>query len=254
MPPNDRKPDRDRLLDDALASTFPASDPLALTTTTIATGEHESIMKPYKLYGAKGGGSMIVEAAFGFTDLPVAFVDLGWDDIGWESRTLKNLNPLGQVPTLILPDGKVMTESAAIILHLADIVPDFPLVPGRDHPQRAAFLRWLIFLVAAVYPTFTFGDVPKRWVGADKDEGAGKALRVSTDEHRHKLWRYVESEIEGPLFLGETFSALDLYMWPMTFWRPGLDWFAKECPKLHKIGAAMQAHPVCKAVAKRNGL
>ncbi len=194
---------------------------------------------------------MIVEAAFARTMLPVEFVDLAWDDIGWKSRTLAPLNPLGQIPTLVMSDGTVMSESAAIILHLADVAPDANLVPPVDHPKRAAFLRWLVFLVAAVYPTFTFGDVPKRWVAGDED--AAKALRASTDEHRNMLWRYVEGHVAGPWFLGETWTALDLYMWPMTFWRPGRDWFKQNCPKLYAIGMAMDAEPLCKAVSKRNG-
>ena len=206
----------------------------------------------YRLYGAKGGGSMIVEAAFARTSLPVEFVDLEWDDVGWDSRTLAPLNPLGQVPTLLMPDGSVMTESAAMILHIAEQSPQADLVPALDHAQRAAFLRWLIFLVSAVYPTFTYGDVPKRWVAGD--ESAAKSLRTATDEHRKKLWRYVEGQIDGPWFLGDTWSALDLYMWPMTFWRPGRDWFNAECPKLGAIGLAMDIDPVCEAVAARNGL
>jgi GST-like protein len=206
----------------------------------------------YRLFGAKGGGSMIVEAAFARAGLPVEFVDLAWDDVGWESRTLAPLNPLGQVPTLLLPDGTVMTESAAIVLLLAEQSPAAGLAPAVGHPQRAAFLRWLLFLVSAVYPTFTYGDVPKRWVAGD--EAAAKLLRAATDDHRKLLWRYVESRIDGPWFLGATWSALDLYMWPMTFWRPGRDWFAAECPKLHAIGVAMDTDPICKAVAARNGL
>ncbi len=262
------KPHRDALLDDALASTFPASDPVSFTSTAIPTTDHtgEALMpkatakakstgrKAYKLYGASGGGSMIVEAAFGFTKLPVEFVDVPWDDTGWNSKTLKKLNPLGQVPTLVLPDATVMSESAAIILHIADKVPGFELVPPRAHAKRAQFLRWLVFLVAAVYPTFTYGDVTERWVGAGHKEGAGKALREGTDEHRKTIWRFVESQVRGPWFLDKTFSALDLYIWMMMKWRPGGDWFTAECPKLHKIATTMNDHPVCKNVTARNKL
>jgi GST-like protein len=107
-------------------------------------------------------------------------------------------------------------------------------------------------MVAAIYPTYTYGDVPARWVGEDEKHGAGKALREGTDEHRKTLWRYVESQIEGPWFLGKTLSALDVYVWVMSHWRPGRDWFEKECPKLHHITTTMKAHPVAKKVAARN--
>ncbi|HQZ45576.1 MAG TPA: hypothetical protein PK042_05645, partial [Usitatibacteraceae bacterium] len=36
------------------------------------------------------------------------------------------------------------------------------------------FYRWIAYLVSAVYPTFTFGDDPGKWVG---DEAGGKRLR-----------------------------------------------------------------------------
>lgn len=260
--------DLENLLDAALASTFPASDPVSFTSTAIPITDNAGEVpmrkaiakakgdgrKPYKLYGASGGGSMIVEAAFGFTKLPVEFVDVPWDDTGWNSKTLKKLNPLGQVPTLVLPDGTVMTESAAIILHIADRVPGFELVPAPTHAKRARFLRWLVFLVAAVYPTFTYGDATERWVGAGHKEGAGKALREGTDEHRKTMWRFAERQIDGPWFLGKTMSALDLYIWMMMKWRPGADWFKAEAPKLHKIATAMNDHHICKKVTARNKL
>jgi len=209
----------------------------------------------YRLYGAKGSGAMIVEVAFARAsqqlEAPLECVDLAWDDIGWNSRTLAPLNPLGQVPTLVMPDGSVMTESAAIILHLGDIAPQSMLVPPSNHPQRPAFLRWLVFLVSAVYSTFTYGDDPKRWLGGD--ETAAKRLRKSTDDHRELLWRHLETRVGAPWFLGDTWSALDIYLWQMQFWRPGPDWFVAECPKLHAIAVAMRADPYCKAVAQRNG-
>ena len=126
---------------------------------------------------------MIVEVAFAHANVPVEFVDIAWDDIGWNTRTLAPLNPLGQVPTLVMPDGTVMTESAAIVLHLADIAPNAGLVPPPDHPQRPAFLRWLVFLVSAVYSTFTYGDDPKRWLGGDED-GRKEAARIDRRSSR----------------------------------------------------------------------
>jgi len=213
----------------------------------------ETVIKPYRLFAARGGGSMIVEAAFGFTKLRLRIQNVEWSDLGWESRTLKEINPLGQVPTLVMPDGTVMTESAAMILHLADRAKAFPLVPAATSPQRAAFLRWLVFLNAAVYPTFTYGDVPERWVGAPKEKGAGKALRTSTDEHRKVLLRFLETQAKGPYFLGKTMTALDLYLWILATWRPGKEWLAANCPKLAAIAATAGEHPVCRKVMRRNG-
>jgi GST-like protein len=207
-------------------------------------------MDAYTLYGQRGSGSMIVEAALALAGAPVSHVEVSWDDLGWHSGTLKELNPLGQLPTLITPDGQVLTESAAMMLHLADRFPEAGLVPPADHPQRAVFQRWLIFLVAAVYPTFTYGDVPERWV--EGDEAAAAKLRAGTDSHREVLWRYLETVAGEPWFLGDTFSALDLYVWQMRWWRPGREWFAAETPRIDAIGRRADALPPVSRVQQRN--
>jgi GST-like protein len=210
---------------------------------------------PYRLYAAKGGGSMLAEIGLELAGAPYEILDVPWDDVGWNSTVLKDLNPLGQVPTLIMPDGSVMSESAAILQHLADKYPKAGLAPPVDAPERAAFLRWLSFFVSAIYPTFTYGDVTERWVGKGHETGAGKALRAATDDHRKMLWRFLEGQVQPkPWFLGERFSALDLYLWAMIHWRPGKDWFKSECPGL--LSAAMRAEtlPAVRKVKARNGL
>src|SRR5690606_39793795 len=68
------------------------------------------------------------------------------------------------LPIFVLPGGEVMTESAAITLHLADLAQDDTLVPAPGDPARTKFLRWLVFLVANVYPTYTYADDPSRFV------------------------------------------------------------------------------------------
>jgi GST-like protein len=207
-------------------------------------------MKNYQLFTNPGSGGMIVETAFAVAGVPVETIDVGWDDLGWNSKLLAEHNPLGQIPTLILPDGQVMTESAAIMLHLADIKPESGLAPAPDQPERPAFLRWLMFIVAAVYPTFTYGDVPERWVAAD--ESAANMLVQGTDDHRKTLYRYLEQNTGTPWFLGESFSCIDLYLNVMRHWRPRNEWFEIECPRLNAVGLKAAEIPAVKRVVSRN--
>jgi len=204
----------------------------------------------FTLYGEAGTGSMIVEAALALAGAQIQVVHVPWDETGWDSPPLVSLNPLGQLPTLILPSGQVMTESAAILLHLAETYPDVGLAPPVGDPDRPRFLRWLVFLVAAVYPTFTYGDRPRRWV--EDDGEAARKLRRGTDKHRQMLLRHLEEAAGGPWFLGERFSAVDLYVWVMRNWRPGPDWFAAECPRLDAIGRRAAQVPALAAVHARN--
>ena len=92
-------------------------------------------MPGYKLFAAKGGGSMIVEAAFTLAGVPLEVDYLSWTTLGLEHDDLKVVNPLMQVPTLVCPDGRIMTESAAILMHLADLKPEAGLFPPPDHAR-----------------------------------------------------------------------------------------------------------------------
>jgi GST-like protein len=195
---------------------------------------------------------MLVEAAFAKADLPLDIVDVNWDDTGWDSGPLKALNPLGQVPVLVLPDGAVLTESAAILLHLTEIAPDADLAPPIGDAVRPQFLRWLQFLASTVYPTFAYGDRPERWL--PRHQSAGAALTEANFEHRKAMYRYMEMQAGAPFFLGARVSLIDLYLWAMNHWRPRQAWFAAETPKLHAIAETMRREPWIATVAKRNGL
>jgi GST-like protein len=206
-------------------------------------------MDKHLLLGDKGCGNAIVEAAFALAAVPLDLEHVEYSAGSPTRARLLEVNPLGQVPALVLPGGLVMTESLAMIHHLNDLAPAAGLVPAAGSPDRPRFLRWSTFLVAAIYPTFTYGDEPAKWV---EDPAGAKQLREATDRHREKLWMQVEGEAAAPWFLGETRSALDVYIAVMTRWRPGILWFAKKTPKLMAIAQKTTAIPEVAAVMSRN--
>jgi GST-like protein len=184
----------------------------------------------------------------------VARVPLEYEEVdyGAGSNTRERLlavNPLGQVPSLVLPDGSVMTESLAIVHYLDDLAPQAGLVPARGQPTRNAFLRWTTFLVTAVYPTFTYGDEPGKWV---EDVNAAKQLRESTNRHREAQFLRLEEVAGDPWFLGTEMTAIDLYVAVMTRWRPGRKWFTTHTPRIVAIAERTSATPGVADVIKRN--
>jgi len=204
----------------------------------------------YKLYGRAGWGSTIVEAQLVWYGLPYTFEPVG--DLFKEPDArdkLEKVNPLAQVPTLVMPDGSVMSESAAITLLLADVAGQDTLVPKAGAPERARFLRWLVFIVANIYPTFTYADDPSRFVSVS---AARDPFRAATDAYAQRLWRQVNGEAKAPYFLGEQFSALDLYIGIMTRWRPKRGWFETETPKLFAIARNVDQVPQLRPVWTRN--
>jgi len=206
-------------------------------------------MKTYELIGSAGCGSAIVEMALVLANVPHVLTDVPYLKPGPERDRLLHLNPLGQVPTLILPDGEVMTESAAMILHLNDVAPQAGLAPTADKPERARFLNLLVRIVAAVYPTFTYGDDPAQWTTPGD---AVDLLRERVHTRRAELWQELERQAGAPHMLGRRFSALDLYVTVMTHWRPGPSWFSAMCPALTAVAREAAMEPNVSKVLQRH--
>ncbi|QAY76027.1 glutathione S-transferase family protein [Sphingosinicella sp. BN140058] len=203
----------------------------------------------YVLFGVKGWGSAITEAQLELCQAPYELVEVdGFDTPSAARDRLLAYNPLAQVPTLVLPDGVVMRESAAIALLLSERHPQAGLAPPTGSAERPFFLRWLVWLVANVYPTFTFADYPERWVRSEREDFA-----QAVGAYRRRLWQQLEAELgEGPWTLGERFSVLDVYLGVMTHWRPRRAWFAQNCRRIHAIALGTDAHPVLGPVLQRN--
>ena len=72
----------------------------------------------YTLYGIDESGSCMIEIALQRCAVPWRRVDAASWAEGEGSDELARINPLKQVPTLVTPDGQVLTESAAILIHL----------------------------------------------------------------------------------------------------------------------------------------
>jgi GST-like protein len=205
-------------------------------------------VKQALLLGCKGCGNAIVESALAVAGVPFDYEEVDYSAGSATRERLVSVNPLGQVPALVLADGRVLTESLALLHYIDDLEPKAGLIPPRGDPARAEFYRWAVFLVAAVYPTFTYGDDTAKWV--PNAEGS-KQLRDSTNNHRQNLWQ-MEAAAKGPWFLGEKMTALDLYIAPMTYWRPGRKWFKAEAPKLYAIAEKAAATPGVAAVLQKH--
>jgi GST-like protein len=180
---------------------------------------------------------VIVECAFALAGLPLEVEEVDYEPGSPTRDRLLSVNPLGQVPAMLLPGGQLLTESLAMIHYVQDAAPQAPLVPPPGDPRRTEFYRWAVFLIAAVYPTFTYGDDPQKWV---PDPAGAESLKASTNQHRQTLLLQLEAAARGPWFLGERLSAIDLYLTAMSYWRPRTAWFNEHAPKIAAI--ARRAH------------
>ncbi|HEY5321840.1 MAG TPA: glutathione S-transferase, partial [Caldimonas sp.] len=120
------------------------------------------------LYGTQGSGSAAAEVALDIAGLDYRKVDAAsWQESpGLEE--LRRVNPLAQIPTLVLDDGSVLSEVAAILLHLGLAHPQSGLV-ASDPSRRAQQIRGLVYIAANCYAGIGILDYPDRWY-PDPDE------------------------------------------------------------------------------------
>ncbi|MDB5492786.1 MAG: glutathione S-transferase [Phenylobacterium sp.] len=195
----------------------------------------------YVVYGAKGSGSVAIEAALTLIGAPWRLVDrASLAEITGEE--MARVNPMRQIPALVLPSGELMTESAAILIHLADSHPGSGLSPAWDSPLRPRFLRWMSFAAAQVYSLFWLLDVP----GRIADQPAVQDLAKARLEARiGDCWRIMGEQVQpaGRFLLGDEISVLDVYLAVLSRWEPRRKGFYAAAPNLAEVVRAVDAEP-----------
>jgi len=72
-----------------------------------------------------------------------------------ETAEYKAVHPLGKVPALRI-DDRVMLESGAMCIHLADRYTDKGLAVPIDSSERAEYLQWILFACTELEPPLTW--------------------------------------------------------------------------------------------------
>ena len=137
------------------------------------------------------------------------------------------LNPAGQVPLLVTPEGP-LTEVAAILFWLARRHPEARLLPEGAMAEARA-ISWMSFLAATVHP----------------------ARRQGLD-HARTVWTQAEARLgEAPYALGAAYSVADIHLFRL-FWRfrGGAALEPGEFPRLTAHHDRVMARPAVQRVLR----
>jgi GST-like protein len=154
------------------------------------------------------------------------------------------------VPTLVLPDGTVVTESLAVLLTLDGRHPQAGLLPAPDDPARAVALRWMALAAGEIYPCVTRSDYPERF---SADPAHAPAIRDRAREMARDIWRLIEREAApAPFVLGPRFSMADLYLAVLSRWLDNEAWMPANCPRVEGLARAVAARPAAGGAWRRH--
>ena len=136
--------------------------------------------------------------------LGVAFTWVDVDIMQGESRTpaFLAMNPAGQVPVVVLADGRPLAQSNAILLHLAE---GSELIP-TDAYDRARMLEWLFWEQYTHEPSVAVARFQMKYLGKRREELDPKLL-----QRGEAALRRLDQGLEGRKYLaGDALSLADI--------------------------------------------
>lgn len=200
-----------------------------------------------QLFGCPGSGSAAIEMALRQAGLVYRLTRAASWEPGPGFDALKRLNPLGRIPTLVLADGTVLTESAAILIHLGLSAPG--LLP-QPPAARARAVSGLVYIAANCYSAVSISDFPERWTKA-AEPPAVEAVRAAARERLHEAWLLFADQYfdpAQPFLSGEVPGALDFLAVVVSKWSGTRAALKKRRPAFLAWLEALQRHPAVAAV------
>ena len=196
----------------------------------------------YTLFGTKGSGSAAAEAALTLAAVEFRSVDAASWESGPGRDELVRVNPLCQIPTLVLPDKSVLTESAAILLQLGLAHPASGLLPAGA-TDRAQAIRGLVYVAANCYAAIGIIDYPERWC-ADADKEMNKRIKAGATQRLHYLWDvFADTFPARPFLSGQRIGALDIMAAVVSKWSGSRKHLAQARPEFSALLARIENEP-----------
>ena len=169
------------------------------------------------LYGAKGAGSVAPQALLTHLEVPFELKLISFDANEHQSEAFLAVNPRGQIPVLVLDDKSVLTESLAIMLHVADSHLSSGLIPAPGSAERAQVYRWMSFTATNVYEGLLRLLYPDMYT---TNSDLSKVVE-SADQYLNSAFGILNQALsKGPCLVGGRTGVTDIYLAMLLTWYP----------------------------------
>ncbi len=199
-----------------------------------------------KLYFSPGACSLSphITALEAGIDLTLVKVDTKTKKLEDGSDFLR-INPKGQVPTLVLDDGEVVTEGPVIAQILADLAPASNLAPGNGTKARYKLQEWLNFITSEIHkgysPLFK-PTTPEDYKPVAKAQLADR-------------YAFINEKLAGKQYLlGDTFTVADAYLFTVSNWAKYVGIDLTPYANVNAFMARVAERPKVQAALKAEGL
>jgi glutathione S-transferase len=163
-----------------------------------------------KLYLAPHACSLAVDIVARELKMPLS---LEWVDVRakrlLDGTDYFKINPKGQVPTLALDDGQLLTEGPVIVQCIADMMAGNSLLPQNATLERYRVLEWLNFINSELHKGFTPLFRPT----------TPPAYREIAIENLSKRFSWLNEVLSSqPYLTGDAFTVADAYCYTIVTW------------------------------------
>jgi len=156
-----------------------------------------------------------------------------------DSPWFRALNPLGRVPVLEI-DGKVVTETIAILSYAAHSNPHAHLLPFGNPTALAKAYEFMAWLASSVHVTIAQLWRTERFVD---DPAVAEAVMAAAPERLENAFRCIEQKLVGPWALGSEFSVVDGYLSVFFRWAQRLKMDMDSFPRWSEHQSVLLARP-----------
>ncbi len=165
-----------------------------------------------------------------------------------EIEAFRRISPVAKIPVLVLPDGSVVSESAAILIHLTNAHPAAGLAPVAGTSAHAQFLQWMLFLSANMYEAALRFFYPDRYSAAGEGAAAQIKRQALADWTGHLETVHA---VLAPYVLGSQLTAADHYLYMLAGWYPPDEpALASRLPKLRQHADLVRHRPATRKADK----
>ncbi len=203
-----------------------------------------------KLYYSPAACSLAVHIALEESALPHQLIQVSTRDGETRRPPYLAVNPMGQVPALVLPDGQVLTQVLALLSYVADQVPQRRLLPTRP-VERAHALAWTSLFASSVHGAF------RDWFRPDlctPEATAHQAIRSSARERYFSHLALLDSHLGArPWMLGEEYSLVDANAYCFYLWGQIFEWPVTELGNLRDLARRVDARPATRRALAAEG-
>ncbi|WP_051539681.1 glutathione S-transferase family protein [Sulfitobacter sp. 20_GPM-1509m] len=166
------------------------------------------------------------------------------------AQKVRKLNPMSMTPVLVLEDGEVLTQNAATLSYIADLVPEKALLPKPGTLARAQADSWMAFVASDLHPVI----IEYIYKGFGETDAERARLVAFYEDRVARRLIVLEERLAGqPYILGSAYSVIDGYALIVLNWSVPAGLSLDAYPSIRRYMEQIEARPTIRKVREAEG-